>query len=396
MEERVLVQEGKRIISRAEYRVMVKNYRDNQRKTVAYQRKQRKKECNLAIFLLIHCLVCSSLDEYLNTVDMKTFMQEVPDDPFLKTEGKYVELHQGVKLGLSPEMFVTDFHGEEGVRIMFDHTAPSTYTLGVYDVPIYLEDEFGHSKEVVGTLAVRRSSMIPVISGAEDISIFPGDSVSYLSNVSATDAFGERMSITVDNSTVNLNKYGFYDIIYEAKDAVGHVSRETRILEVVDDRDEVQRFVEDTIDDIFTRILRDDMTMREKAYGIFEWCRTNIRYASSGPRGDDYSIAYAALRGGAGDCFSYFAVEYLMLERAGIPVIPLERVTGTSSTHKWVAVDVGEGWHHFDTCRTWTGDRVFLYTDAQAKRVTSNSDRIAGFSTKYYVYKELPEGIVLS
>lgn len=389
-------QQGNRVITRAEYRVMVKKYKKRQQGTVVYKRKQLKKLIYGFLIVLIECVLCQALDDYLWTVDMKTFMQEVPEDPFTNVRGAYVEVHQGVQLGWTPEMFFSGINLTDTMLVMFDHVVPSALELGEYQVPLYFVDSYGHSREVSGTLAVRRSSRIPEISGVTDLFIFPGDSVSYLKNVTATDAFGDKMTVTVDNSQVNINKYGIYDVVYQAKDVEGYVSRETCLLEVVDDRDEVQRFVEDTIDEIFERILHSEMTQRQQAYAIFEWCRTNVRYASSGPRGDDYSIAYASLRGGAGDCYSYFAVSYLMLQRAEIPVIPMQRVEGTVSTHKWVAVNVGEGWYHFDPCRTWTGDRVFLYSDAQAKRVTTNSDKLAGYSTKYYVYRDIPDGITIS
>lgn len=46
-----------------------------------------------------------------------------------------------------------------------------------------------------------------------------------------------------------------------------------------------------------------------------------------------------------GDCYTYYAVATVLLDRLGIPNMKVERI---DSTHYWCLVDAGDGWYHFD------------------------------------------------
>ena len=79
--------------------------------------------------------------------------------------------------------------------------------------------------------------------------------------------------------------------------------------------------------------------------------------------------AYVMMTDGQGDCFNYYAVTKLLLERCGIPNIDVRKVRNneTDSDHYWslVSIDGGSTYYHLDTTpRVGDGDDFCLVTDA--------------------------------
>lgn len=332
----------------------------------------------------------------LSRLDLQEIYYELnPKDVLSVLEPLHVEIYQYSDLPLKPEIFIDYLAEDEEFVVGYLDGYPSVETLGDFTIPVFVQDDRGQSVEIDALLSVRRGSDIPEILGVEDIFVILGDTVSYRAGVSATDYYGNSLDIQIDNTSVNVNVEGEYSVIYEAVDRFGNIAQLAATVIVYDDRDATQIFVEDYIDDVFTRIFTAEMTQREQADAIYKWCKNNIRYASSGPNDDNYSLAYAAFRGQSGDCYTFFAVEYLMLLQAEIPVIPLERVQGTGINHKWVAVNTGDGWYHYDTCPTFTGDWVFMIGEVKAGQIAAASDLKVGYQTRYFEYASLPEGVVI-
>jgi transglutaminase-like putative cysteine protease len=123
-------------------------------------------------------------------------------------------------------------------------------------------------------------------------------------------------------------------------------------------------------DEILGRIVSDNMTIREKAYAIYRWVRYNIRYASAPEEYDTIQGAYDGLRRGAGDCFTFYAISEVLLTRAEIPNMRIQRIPEADVHHFWNLVDLGEGWYHFDSCPPFVPVNGFMFTDSKSREYT--------------------------
>ncbi len=211
----------------------------------------------------------------------------------------------------------------------------------------------------------------PTLIGVHDFTLYQGDAISYYSGVSATDDEDANPVITVDSSGVDLSKVGVYEVIYICRDAAGNEVRRSAAVTVLEKK---ANYVElDVIyaaaDAKLARIVRDDMTNRQKVEAIYNWAQSSLGYTDHFDHGDYRQAAYLMLTAARGDCFGYFAVTKLMFERLGIDNIDVQKVKNypADSNHYWslVSLDDGQTWYHFDaTPRKGEGDDFCLVTDA--------------------------------
>lgn len=73
----------------------------------------------------------------------------------------------------------------------------------------------------------------PTISGVVDFTITQGETIDYLANVSAVDAFGVALNVSTDG-TVDIETVGQYTIHYIATDARGNTTTKTAVITVVE------------------------------------------------------------------------------------------------------------------------------------------------------------------
>lgn len=215
----------------------------------------------------------------------------------------------------------------------------------------------------------------PVITGAKDLETYVGDTISYKSGVSVTDNLDTNVKLQVDNSQVDLSKAGVYSVVYTATDAAGNTASVTVKLTV---KEKPENFVDPAViyakaDSILSRFIRDDMTDREKVEAVYVWTRRGVHLTyGSAPSGFDHEnadwlqTAYQFLNRdvGKGDCYFFFAVQKLLLQRLNIPTIDCEKIYDGVSHHYWllVSVDGGKSYYHFDN--VWS-PQLCLVTDAQ-------------------------------
>lgn len=216
-----------------------------------------------------------------------------------------------------------------------------------------------------------RDTVPPVLSGIHDFTIYQGDTISYMSGITADDEADPDPAVTVDTSAVDLSRPGEYQIIYTAADASGNISHATAIVTVLEKQED---FVDlDTIyaaaDAKLDEIIRENPTTKEQVHDIYAWARLNLSYGGHSDRTDWRQTAYVMLTEGKGDCYGYYAVTKLMFERQGIPNIDVQKVRNHAedSDHFWslVSLDGGETYYHFDaTPRAGDGDDFCLVTDS--------------------------------
>lgn len=215
-----------------------------------------------------------------------------------------------------------------------------------------------------------KDSQPPQIYGIQDFTVYQGDPVSYLSGVTATDDLDSEPKLNVDTREVDLSKPGTYTVTYTASDDSGNLTTACANITVL--RKEEGYADLETIytlaDELLAIILEGTTDTRQQVEAIYNWARTDIRYAGHSDRSDWRQTAYNVIRSGEGDCFGYFAATKLMFERLGIPNIDVQKVRNyeEDSDHFWSLVSVdGEHYYHFDaTPRYGDGDDFCLVTDA--------------------------------
>ena len=223
--------------------------------------------------------------------------------------------------------------------------------------------------------SVVNDTKAPVIEGAKDLEVYTDSTVSYKAGVTVTDDMDAKPALTIDNSKVNLSKPGVYEVVYTATDASGNSTSVTIKLTV---KAKPDGFVEPDViyakaDAILAQFITDDMTDREKVEAVYVWTRRSVHLTyGSAPKGfvheeaDWLQTAYKMLNldVSKGDCFFFFAVQKLLLQRLNIPTIDCEKIYDGDSHHYWllVSVDGGKTYYHFDN--VWSRE-LCLVTDAQ-------------------------------
>lgn len=261
------------------------------------------------------------------------------------------------------EEFVTDIVDATEVAVSFV-LAPDFSTVGTQTVQVALTDKGNNQTIIKAELTViPLDREPPQIIGAEDITIFAGDSVSYKKNVTVEDNFSEDVELEVDASAVNLNEAGTYPVIYSATDAAGNTTSVTVNITVkprAHGIDEVNALA----DKVLSQIIKPDMSLEQKARAIFDYNKSHIGYINSSDKSDWVKAAYEGLALGKGDCYVYACTAKALLTRAGIPNMDIEKIP-TDTLHYWNLVDVGGGWYHFDTTPRVDHPVIYMWTDEQ-------------------------------
>ena len=218
----------------------------------------------------------------------------------------------------------------------------------------------------------------PVITGAEDQTVFVGSSIAYRAGVSAYDNIDGDISFTVDSSDVNIYESGDYKVIYSAVDSSGNEASVTVTISVIELNTEV---VYEMADRILEGITTPEMSLYDKARNIHNWIRWNIVYSYSSEKTNTIDGAYAGFRTRQGDCFTFYAVAEVLLTRAEVPNMRVTRIGGYTA-HYWNLINVGTGWYHFDATPTRERVNNFMFTSVQAEEFTRQIPQVPN----YYVY----------
>ncbi len=120
------------------------------------------------------------------------------------------------------------------VLVNIDDTNVNLNCVGQYDVTLSAVDSSGNeTNERIIVNVVDTNS--PEISGYKNytVEVFTS-SIDYLDGVIATDLYDQNVLLSVDDSLVDLNELGQYEVIISATDSSGNVTQETIKVNVVD------------------------------------------------------------------------------------------------------------------------------------------------------------------
>jgi hypothetical protein len=243
--------------------------------------------------------------------------------------------------------------------------------VGTYDIVYSVTDAAGNTTSAPTTLTVTDDNVAPTIQGVHNISLYLGSGVSYRSGVVVTDDKDPNPKLEIDSSKVDLSNIGTYPLVYTAKDMTGNT---TRIEVTVSVAEKPATYVEEEVinakaDELLKKIVTENMEDKAKVKAIYAYVRSHYTYSGHSDKTDWLQGAYVMMTEGQGDCFNYYAVTKLLLDRCGIPNIDVRKVRNfpDDSDHYWslVSVDGGKTYYHLDTTpRVGDGDDFCLVTDA--------------------------------
>ena len=271
-----------------------------------------------------------------------------------------------------PSEFVAESFDITPVTVSYKQL-PDAAISGPQDVTILLTDTSGNILELDAVLTLIHDTTAPEFSGIRNpITVYTGDTISYRTDVTVSDDYDPDVKWEVDSSQVDLSKAGKYPVTYTATDAAGNttaVEITVYVKERASDHGDPE-VLKQKIDQVLSKILKDGMSVREQVTAIYNYVSTHFGYGDNENHTDVQAAALRMLDKGSGDCFNYFSVSKVMLERLEIPNIDVEKIKNyeSDSRHYWslVSVDGGKTYYHFDTTpRKGDGDYFCLVTDAQ-------------------------------
>ena len=135
----------------------------------------------------------------------------------------------------------------------------------------------------------------------------------------------------------------------------------------------VPPMIDEAIANVLAEIIKDDMTLAQKANAIYLYTYDNIAYTGNSDKDDYRKEAYNGITKKQGDCYTYFAVAKALLNEIGAATIDVERAPGVRNDHHyWLLVDLGTGYYHFDATRRAYWFNGFMATDAQVNAYSTN------------------------
>ena len=105
--------------------------------------------------------------------------------------------------------FVTECEDETDVIFTYE-SEPDLKLIGTQKLVIIATDEAGNTANAEVSLTLNEDTEPPVITGAEDMQVHIGDTISYRSVVKAEDNCPEELNFVIDSSSVNVNVVGDY------------------------------------------------------------------------------------------------------------------------------------------------------------------------------------------
>ncbi|MCM1185172.1 MAG: hypothetical protein NC251_07205 [Lachnoclostridium sp.] len=281
---------------------------------------------------------------------------------------------------LDPQEFALKIEDATQVTAAYKSEPDWTKT-GTQKVEIVFADQGNNETVAEANLTLKQDTQKPKIQGAKDIKAFIGDSVAYRKNVTVEDNCPD-CELTVDTSKVDLNTEGTYDVTYTAKDLAGNTDSVTIKLTVAKREYDLDT-VNELADEILAEIIKPGMTDKEKLRAIYNYNLTHIGYVNDSEKEDYVKAAYQGFTEGRGDCFVYASAAKVLLTRAGITNMDIEKIPA-ATLHYWNLVDIGDGWYHFDTTPRKDHPTIFMWTDEQLMDYSEKHNKSHNYDHSLY------------
>ena len=272
------------------------------------------------------------------------------------------------------EDFIESVYEPDGFSGELLDDFPEMKSPGSYPMRVRYTDASGNKTKVFNVnMILIYDSVAPTVEVADDIFVYIGESVAYRSVISVSDNCIGEITLDVDDSLVNTDEEGDYEVTLTAIDAVGNKSAAHKLTVHVLIEEDVEEKLFDKVDSAIEQIVKEGMSREEICRAVYDYVRKRISYSPMTYRSDILLAAYNSLYvTGEGDCYSYFAAAKVFFDRLGIENLEVQRLSGyTDDTHYWNLVNIGDEsaplWYHFD-CTEMRAEYDFggcLLTDVQ-------------------------------
>ena len=257
--------------------------------------------------------------------------------------------------------YLYDLSGIASVQYL-DGT-PDIRKTGDYLVPVVVTDWYNNQTIIDVPFHVINDENGPLIKGVHDlVSDGNPDAMNYYDGITVSDEYDENPIMIVDDSQVNYEENGSYQIVYKAIDMVGNVTvitaKVTVELPVVEEESEA---VSDGVDDYDYSTTGDPYALAssvmsglwrgsdvETARAIFNWVHSHIYYQTIYVSQSYESAAYRGFSRRNGDCYVYYCCAKMLLDLAGIPNMMVTRSPVITNGHYWNLVYLNGEWWHCD------------------------------------------------
>lgn len=267
------------------------------------------------------------------------------------------------------DAFVVEMQDVTDITVSY-LTEPDKNKDGEQNITIVLTDTSGNVTHLSAVLTLIIDREAPVIQGVADKILYQGDTISYMSGVTVTDNIDTDPVLEVNRDEVDLATPGEYTVIYTATDDFGNVATATMKVTVLVKKENYVSYdvIYEEVDAILDQIITEDMTTKNQIWAIYVWIRTNCKYISHSDKDDWMQAAHVMMTERKGDCFNFYALCKLMLDRLGIPNIDVRKTKNYEgdSDHYWslVSVDGGNTYYHVDATPRSNPETFCLVTDA--------------------------------
>ena len=260
---------------------------------------------------------------------------------------------------------------------------------GDYNVPVLVTDVYGNTASIDVPFTVIDDRTGPVLTGVHALETEANSEPDFFEGVTVNDDYDEDPVIRIDDSKVDYETPGTYEVKYIAVDKANNFTTKTVEIKVKESTNSVPAGSDSEYDvsgsgsggggggggsgklsdakRMASRVLsglwgKDNVAT---ARNIFNWVHNHISYAHCG----SLSYASAAYRGfsrRSGDCYVFYSCSKMLLDLAGIPNMMVKRYPVYGSNHYWNLVKLNGQWYHCDSTRFKHRSSIyFMCTDEQ-------------------------------
>jgi len=330
-----------------------------------------------------------ALDEYgVGEHTLNLVLNDIPFTVLLKISdttppvGLSVDHESIIGESVKPDDFVTALFDASGIASVEFEEEPDIFLQSDEEQPvrIIITDNNGNTESISSTLTLILDDSPPVIDGVPEFyEVKVNTQIDFLEGITAFDSFGRPLTVNVNDGDVDINALGTFTAIIWAEDLTGNITQAEYSIRFisVDPEDFFSQ-----LDAILDDILKNGMSDAEKALAIHNWVRSRLQKSPDAVDSESLiEVALPALSDRSGDRRGnsklYSAISSLMLTRAGVPNMLINRIETADTPHRWVLINPDEkGWFHFDPFPTGMilGNLTAMFTEKEANEISRRAN----------------------
>ena len=302
--------------------------------------------------------------------------------PFVVTQ----EVEQWLNHPVPAEAFIAGAE-DDSTPVEYTYKEEPDWTIpGEQQVTILATDQKGNVGEVVSSLVLLQDTTAPIVS-AGNLDVIVGDVISYRNAVYYFDNASpfEELTLSVDNSHVNLYETGTYDVFYTVTDFAGNSTVVEAKVNVVEQPPlwNNEELLKNKAQLVLDNILSAEMSEKSKVEAIYDWVNSSIRFINFSEKDNYARGAYEGLFLQEGDCFVYAATSKYLLNMAQVRNLDIKK-SSMNPAHYWNLIFIEDTWYHYDACPNKEGVRILWYTEDMLEEFSSSRGNSHAYDKTLY------------